>query len=92
MKADLTWAGLPYHMWKEGKKISDPLPCTHEREGANLASRQLGVVELWPSNTQEPRSAVGCRKRAGEEDSRPSRYLIFDRWRDFQTAEGGQKG
>ena len=27
-KADLTWAGLPYHIWKEGKKISDPVPAS----------------------------------------------------------------
>ena len=23
-EAELTWAGLPYHIWKEARKISDP--------------------------------------------------------------------
>ena len=63
MKAELTWAGLPYHIWKEGRKISDPILCTHEREGASPAGGRLGAVEPGLLNTQESTSAVGCRKK-----------------------------
>ena len=26
IESELTWAGLPYHIWKEARKISGPPP------------------------------------------------------------------
>ena len=43
-----------------------------------------------PPTAKESRRAVGCWKKPKDEDSRPPRYLIFDRW-GFQTAEGRQE-
>ena len=53
LKLELTWAGLPYHIWK-GKEIL--LPCAHGRaEAQNLqeddASR--GVLTANRSRSQE---------------------------------------
>jgi hypothetical protein len=64
--ADLTWAGLPYHIWKEGKKISDPVPSTHEREGGESCRQTtLGAVELRPPDSPGFTIAVGIERSRG---------------------------
>jgi len=42
-KAELTWAGLPYHIWKEGSEILRPSPCPSSAR-VNVADRLLEVV------------------------------------------------
>lgn len=69
----LTWAGLPYHIWKEGRKISESLsPCAREREDAKLLSWLV------------VRSGVE-RRSSEERDSRPGRDLSSRQMRKFET-------
>ena len=69
-EAELTWAGLPSHIWKEAKKISVPPPaCTYEHEDANPAAGRLMVQECG-------RMVKG---RGEEDNSRSRRGLVFDR-------------
>jgi len=82
---------LPY--MERGKENLRPSPRIHdEREGANFVGRRLGAVGLRLSTAQESRSVVGCGKRPEEEDSRPSRYLIFDRSRFSNCGRVAKRG
>lgn len=63
MKAEVTWAGLPYRIWKEGRKISS---CTHEREGKDPAGRLRKPSNLgcWP--LENPRVGLDAERSRRE--------------------------
>jgi hypothetical protein len=72
-EADLTWAGLPYHIWKGGKKISSPSsPLYLQAQERQILTDDRSMVQYRGRVLEE---------NPEEDDSRPGRDLAFDRWR-----------